>query len=121
MPKYGCRFLVPLAYNDGKLIEPAKFIQIKRELDTEFGGFRIITDESEGSWQGQVENVMEIEVAVFKKRIPALRRAVIQIGRDLGQLAMYFKVPPQPDVEIIDTATGEEWGEDDEGDEEVKP
>jgi hypothetical protein len=118
MPKYGCRFLIPLAYNDGQLIEPAKFMEIKRRLDAEFGAYRIITEESEGSWQGQVENVMEIEVAVFKKRIPSLKKAVIEIGRDLGQLAMYFKTPPQPDVEILDTVTGEEWEEDDGEDEE---
>jgi hypothetical protein len=120
MAKYGCRFLIPLAYNDGKLIEPAKFIEIKRRIDMEFGAYRVIDAEQEGSWQGQVENVMEIEVAVYKKRIPALKQAVLEIGRNLGQRAMYFKVPSEPDVQILDTETGEEWEDDDDDEDEVE-
>jgi hypothetical protein len=120
MPKYGCRFLIPLAYNSGKLIEPKKFMEIKRKLDMEFGAYRVIDEEQEGSWQGQVENVMELEVAVYKKRIPALKKVVLEIGKDLGQLAMYFKVPSEPDVLILDTETGDEWEDSDEEDDEVE-
>ncbi len=104
-----CRFLVPTHYNDGRPVEPEKILLIKKVLDRKFGGCRFILP-SEGYWKGQVENTHEIEVAVLQKRIPELRAVVIEIGRDLGQQAMYFDAPA-PSVEIIDTKTGRDQDE----------
>lgn len=100
MAKCACRFLLPVNYNDGSPVEPEIFIEIKMALDRQFGGFRIVAP-SEGSWHGQVEATHEIEVSVEPEEVPALRRLVIEIGRRLGQKAMYFDAPP-PTVEIID-------------------
>jgi hypothetical protein len=108
--KSACRFLVPTHYNDGRPVEPEKMLLIKKVLDKQFGGARFIQP-SEGFWQGQVENMHEIEVAVVPKRIPELRAIVIQIGRDLGQKAMYFDAPPVPSVEIIDVESGRDLDE----------
>lgn len=118
MRKCRCRFLLPLAYNDGKPIAPSLFMKFKGEITRQFGAYRIVTECSEGSWQGQVEGVMEIEVAVTPKRIPQLRALVIEIGKELGQKCMYFDAPQVPTVEIIDTETGE-LEEDDEDCDEV--
>ena len=107
-----CRFLVPVCYNDGRPVEPEKFITIKKTLDRQFGGYRILAPQ-EGSWQGQIENTHEIEVAVNPRRIPELRKLVLQIGRELEQQAMYFDAPPVPSVEILDTQTGREKEDDD--------
>jgi hypothetical protein len=118
MAKSRCRFLVPVNYNDGRPVEPEFFIQLKMALDRQFGGFRIVPP-TEGCWQGQVELTHEIEVAVAPKRIPELREVVIQIGRELGQTAMYFDAPP-PSVEIIDVATGEDKDNEEEESEDEK-
>ena len=98
MAKCRCRFLVPTNYNDGSPVEPEVMIEIKMALDRQFGGYRIVAP-TEGSWHGQVEATHEIEVCVLPKNVPKLREVVIEIGRRLGQEAMYFDAPP-PSVEI---------------------
>ncbi len=75
--------------------------------------YRIVTESSQGCWEGQCEGVMEIEVAVVPRRVNDLRKLVLSIGKELGQRAMYFDVP-EPTVEILDVETGEIL-EDDEG------
>jgi hypothetical protein len=95
-----CTFQVPLYYNDGREVEPEVILEIKQTLDRQFGGYTILGID-EGSWFGQVERSLRIEVAVPKKRIAELRKVVITIGKKLGQKAMYFNAPP-PSVEIID-------------------
>lgn len=112
MPKSACRFLIPVCYNDGQPVEPEVFIEIKRALDRQFGGYRIIAPQ-EGSWHGQIEDTHEIEVVVLPKRISELRALVIAIGKRLGQKAMYFDAPA-PSTEIIDVETGEEVPEEQE-------
>jgi hypothetical protein len=110
MPKMRCRFLVPVCYNNGSLIEPEKIIAIKSALDRKFGGYRIVAPQ-EGSWHGQVELTHEFEVDINPRRVSELRELVLQIGRELGQKAMYFDAPP-PSVEILDTKTGLEEEDD---------
>ncbi len=105
MAKSPCRFLIPLALNDDTPVSVETFMKIKRALDVQFGGYRVTAECMEGSWQGQVENCMEIEVCVIKKRVPELRQVVLAIGKELGQLAMYFDSRP-PTVEILDVETG---------------
>jgi hypothetical protein len=114
MAKCRCRFLVPTNYNDGSPVEPEVMIEIKMALDRQFGGYRIVAP-NEGSWHGQIEATHEIEVCVLPKNVPKLREVVIEIGRRLGQKAMYFDAPP-PSVEIIDMETGRDEGDEEEGD-----
>ena len=112
--KCRCRFLVPVRYNDGRLVEPEFFIRMKTQLDRLFGGYRMLPP-SEGSWHGQVEDTHEIEVAVFPKYVAALKGVVKAIGKELGQEAMYFDAP-DPSVEIIGTSNDDD-GDGDGGDE----
>ena len=95
-----CCFLIPLRYNDGRDVEPERLIEIKNALDRQFGGFTGL-GVREGSWFGQVEQSMGIEVSVPEDQIEELRATVKAIGRALGQKQMYFKKGP-PCVDLID-------------------
>jgi hypothetical protein len=112
--KCKCRFLVPVADNDGNEFPPELMLKIRMALDRQFGGCRF-NSPSKGSWKGQVEYVHEVEVAVLEKRIPALRSLVLEIGKDLGQKAMYFEAGP-PTIEIINVETGETDDDEDDPD-----
>ena len=94
-----CEILIPLADNDGREFPPEVFVEIKKAFDRQFGGYTVLGI-VEGSWQGQVEQLLRIQVVVPKKRIKELRTVVIAIGRRLGQKAMYFN-PQAPTAEII--------------------
>jgi len=100
-----CRFNLPLTDNGGQPIPAKVIIELQRELLQEFGGFTIHPT-SQGRWQtreGRLyqETVVTYEVAVPEGKIPALREIVVRLGRQLGQLAIYFDAPP-PSVQIID-------------------
>jgi hypothetical protein len=94
-----CIFLVPLMDNLGEEFPPETFIRIKQALDRQFGGYTIL-GVVEGSWHGQVEPSLRIQVVVTPDKVNTLRDLVIAIGRELGQKAMYFEQPP-PSAEII--------------------
>jgi hypothetical protein len=103
-----CRFNVPLTDNDGQPIDPQVVVDLHRELIAQFGGFTIHPT-SHGQWRsraGQVyrEEVVVYEVAVPKNKVALLREVVCRVGRQLGQLAMYFDAPP-PSVEVIDLSS----------------
>jgi hypothetical protein len=87
-----CQFDLPLKDNDNRPFAPELIVQIKRSLDVQFGGWKIIgsSEGDEGSWFGQVERSLTVEVRVIKKDIPRLKKAVIEIGRLLGQRVMDF-------------------------------
>jgi hypothetical protein len=100
-----CRFNVPLTDNEGQPIDPHVLVELHRELHGQFGGFTVHST-SEGRWQKQggrlyQEAVVFYEVAVPRSRVAALRDVICNLGRQLGQLAMYFDAPA-PSVEIID-------------------
>ncbi len=106
MPKCRCRFLIPVADNNGKPFPAETFIKIKLALEKQFGAYKI-HGPTEGSWQGQMELTHEIEIAVPARRVAEVRATVRAIGKELGQKSMYFDVSP-PSVEIIDVESGEE-------------
>jgi hypothetical protein len=80
---------------------------IKKSLER--NGFRAFTVRGpfEGTWEGQVEMMLEYSVGVPKKQIPKLKSLVAEILKGLGQRAMYFDAP-EPSVEII--SLEEEFG-----------
>lgn len=94
-----CVVQIPLVYNDGSEVEPETLIEIRSCFDRQFGGYTILGEQT-GSWHGQVEPSMRVEVAVSPNDIPILRKLVMEIGHRLDQEAMYFDAPP-PSVEII--------------------
>ena len=81
--KCPCRIQIPLAYNDGREVEAEVIVEILGVLNRQFGGYTPLGI-SEGSWFGQTERSMRVEVAVNESRIPELREVVYSIGRRLG-------------------------------------
>lgn len=106
-PKSACEIGIPIAYNDGRPVEPEVIAEIFRALDVQFGG---VTNKGlhEGSWFGQVEQSLRFEVDVEPERVHVLEKVVYAIGKRLGQKEMYFNVPPPSvrNVVIDDTADG---------------
>jgi hypothetical protein len=104
-----CEFQLVLVYNPepgevvGREIEPEVLAEIFTELNKRFGNWTPLagTGDHGGVWSGHAEPSIRIEVSVLPERVKDVRRYVIEIGKLLGQEAMYFKVGP-PCVEIID-------------------
>lgn len=98
-PRHPCIVQIPLVYNDGREVEPETMLEIKQVFDRQFNGYTVI-GEMEGSWHGQVETSVRIEVGVPSDRLDQFRELVIAIGERLDQEAMYIDVPP-PTAEIL--------------------
>lgn len=113
--KSACRFQIPLKYNDGRDVEPAIIVDFKSQLDRAFGGWTPLGI-VEGSWGGQVEPTLYVEVRVFKKDIPRLRQMVVEIATRLGQKQIDFDAP-EPSIESINL---EEEGQADSNPDEAK-
>lgn len=95
-----CRFRLPLAYNDGREVEPEVLAEIFLVLRTQFGGYTPL-GESRGDWHGQTEPSVGIEVAVLPNRIDEFREVVYAIGKRLRQIEMYFEASAVPTVEFM--------------------
>lgn len=98
-----CRFRLPLAYNDGRAVEPETLVEIFTALSRQFGGYTPLGT-SDSDWHGQTEPTIGVEVAVLPERVDKL--VVYSIGKRLGQKQMYFDVPP-PSVEFLDIDSSE--------------
>ncbi len=94
-----CEFLIPLAYNKGAPVPHALIDGYLQELDRRFGGWTDLGTRT-GSWHGQVEQSKAVVVAVRPDQVDALREVVKSIGKELGQIEMYFECRP-PSVELI--------------------
>ncbi|MDB5174347.1 MAG: hypothetical protein JWN51_3120 [Phycisphaerales bacterium] len=110
-PQSACEIGIPLAYNDLRPVEPEIISEILKALDVQFGGYTI-KGVHEGSWFGQVEQSLRIEIDVDPNRVHVLGKVVYAIGKRLGQKEMYFNVPP-PSVRniVIDNAATGTGGE----------
>jgi len=55
----------------------------------------------EGTWRGQTEINEQILIAIPESRIEELKNLVSRIGKELGQIQMYFHAGP-PSVSLLD-------------------
>jgi hypothetical protein len=87
--------LFPLTFNDGTVIPPEVLSEFKEQLFVIAGGHSIAgTVKGEyrmKSGSKQVEELLEIWVAVEEQDVPELRRLVAVYGQRLGQESMYFE------------------------------
>jgi hypothetical protein len=94
MPLCPCRFNVPLTDNEGQPIDPQVIVDLHRQLLGQFAGFKIhcTSQRRFQSRAGRVyhEDVVICEVAIPKDKVIPLWDVVFDVGRRLGQLAMYF-------------------------------
>jgi hypothetical protein len=107
--KSPCELGIPMAYNDGRPVEPEVISEILASLDRQFAGYTI-KGIHEGSWFGQVEQSMRVEVDVEPERVHVLEKVVHEIGKRLGQKEMYFNVPPPSVRNVVIDDTEQERG-----------
>lgn len=102
-----CIFLLPLAYNDGEPVAPARQDDLLDKIFVEFGGYSI-----EGRVKGayrrqdtgekQVEEFLKVKVAVDgAQAVERLKQLVMEIGGELEQESMYFEVSSGSSVELL--------------------
>jgi hypothetical protein len=89
--------LIPLQYNDGRPVPAEKMDRIIDELVRRFEG---CSDEgiTKGQWLDPAgarvyrDESWRISIVCDNSRLMEAREAVMKIGRELRQLAMYFEV-----------------------------
>src|SRR6266511_3301967 len=100
-----CDFQLVLSYNPkdgelfGKRIEPEVMAHILTQLNLKFGDYRILGPPASdvlpaGTYKGQPEGSVCVQVAVLPERVRELRDFVIEVGERLGQETMYFSAGP---------------------------
>ncbi len=96
MAELKCIMLIPLARNDGSPVEESELRGILNRLLTEFGGYTV-AGEVEGGWRSPSgheyhDRNTQIWVVIEELQLSDLRKLVLDIGRQLGQEAMYLEV-----------------------------
>jgi len=98
---------VPKARNDGTTVTRKEINAIRSGLRLQFGGYTIEGDAA-GEWTdpatGSVhaDRSLKVTVACHRERMHEAAETVREIGRRLGQLAMWFEVKGADGVEILD-------------------
>jgi hypothetical protein len=95
MAREKCVLLFPLTFNDGTAVPTAVLNEFKAELFVIAGGHTVAgTVKGEyrmRSGDKQVEDLLEIWVALEENDIPQLRRVIGVYAQRLGQESMYFE------------------------------
>jgi hypothetical protein len=94
---------IPLRRNDGKPVGNREFEGLLKVLLALTGGFTV-SGPVRGVWKGKErvydERNYRVEVACDAKTVKDVRRWIVEVGRRLGQEAMYCEVRKDR-VEII--------------------
>lgn len=80
MPTTRYEILLPLKYNDGRDIEPDKFLQTKKELTQKFGALSVDPYPIEGVWTQQ--NIAYEDVLV---------KFIVDVEEDTPEVEAFFK------------------------------
>lgn len=97
---------IPTHLNDGSPVTKTAMDAVLKRVWTTFGGYTL-EGPAEGAWvddSGKLysETSYRLEVFCDRERLHEAKALVIEIGRELGQLAMYFEVRHCDGVELID-------------------
>lgn len=87
--------LLPLNDNDGNPFSVEKLDRVLNSLAVQFNGCTTEGRVEGRSVHGGVEHRDELlRVTIFceRSRLEEIRRRIVEIGRELGQLSMYFEV-----------------------------
>jgi hypothetical protein len=98
--------LIPLRFNDGKEVPPEQMARIIDELALRFGG---CSDEgiTKGQWLDPKDSKLyrdesrRVSVVCENQLLWEAQQAVIKIGKELGQLVMYFEVRDYDGVQLL--------------------
>jgi hypothetical protein len=99
--------LIPLRFNDGREVPPEQMSRIIDELVLRFGG---CSDEgvTKGQWLDPKDSQLyrdesrRVSVVCDNRLLWEAQQAVIKIGKELGQLAMYFEVRDYDGVQLLE-------------------
>jgi hypothetical protein len=99
--------LIPLRFNDGREIPPEQIGRILDDLVFHFGG---CSDEgvTKGQWLDPKDQTLyrdesrRVSVSCDNGLLWQAQQAVIKIGKELGQRAMYFEVRDYDGVQILE-------------------
>ncbi len=97
--------LIPTTRNDGTPVAPATLSRLIDRLWRPFGG---MTDEGQvtGRWIDAdgtefTDVCIKVSIECDRTRLQEAIRSVRRVGRQLGQLAMYFEVSGYDGVQIL--------------------
>lgn len=98
--------LIPINYNDGRKIPIQEYRDFEDKLLEIAGGFSI-DGITAGSWMDNNELYRDKSrkyiIAVEKQsQVKQIKQVIIQTGKKLGQLAMYFEVKVDSKIEFIE-------------------
>ena len=104
--------LIPMRFNDGREVPQEKVNGIVDELTLQFSG---CSDEgvTKGQWLDPKDSQLyrdesrRISVVCDNSLLDEARRAVIKIGKELGQRAMYFEVRDYDGVQLLEVPADE--------------
>ena len=99
--------LIPLFRNDGSRVSKREMNAILKELRSRFGA---LTQEGPviGHWvdttdgRVYVDESLKVWIACDNRRLEEARQIVTEIGRQLGQKAMFFEVQYYDGVQILE-------------------
>src|SRR5437660_3928032 len=103
--------LIPLRFNDGREVPPEQMIRIIDELVLQFSG---CSDEgiTKGQWLDPKDSQLyrdesrRISVVCDNRLLWDAQQVVINIGKELGQLVMYFEVRDYDGVQLLKIPPG---------------
>lgn len=99
--------LIPLCFNDGREVPPEQLTRIIDDLVVQFSG---CSDEgiTKGQWLDPKDSQLyrdesrRISVVCDNRLLREAQQAVIKIGKELGQLVMYFEVRDYDGVQLLE-------------------
>jgi hypothetical protein len=99
--------LLPMRFNDGREVPAEQISRILDELALQFGG---CSDEgiTKGQWLDPKDRTLyrdesrRVSVSCDNRLLFEAQQAVVRIGRELGQGAMYFEVRDYDGVQILE-------------------
>ena len=99
--------LIPLRFNDGRPVPPEQISRIIDELAFQFKG---CSDEgiTKGQWLDPKDSQLyrdesrRVAVVCDNQLLWEAQQAVIRIGKELGQLVMYFEVRDYDGVQLLE-------------------
>jgi len=96
--------LLPTTDNDGSAFPESQLDAIVQGLAVEFGGCSV-EGTTDGIWFDDGteyrDTCLRVTVVCNASRLEDIRNRVIAIGRELGQLAMYFEVRDYDGVQFL--------------------
>lgn len=99
--------LIPLYRNDGSAVRDSEMQEILDGLAEQFGGN---SDDglTEGRWVDQATGVLyrdqsrRVSIGIDAGRMAEAEAAIIEIGKRLGQLAMYCEIQQTTEIRILE-------------------